>query len=196
MIWMLIGSMALAGGEPCSDAKKVADAAAELEEMFKADTADHEANVEKLDKLDAKRAKDAEKLAEYACEAQTRFWAGALMYRSREPEVLEKAYELGKAAMADHLNEGPWLTAVAYDKWQVSPGLEQRYATQMTRVEGRGYCLYVVAADATDKERAAYGLPPIVDAYRRVLDANGMEKEDATAEAVARKKLWCDPEQW
>lgn len=196
MIWMVIASLALAGGDPCADGKKVADAKAELEAMYTADQADHEANVDKLDKLDAKRAKDAQKLAAYACEAQTRFWAGALMYRSRDPEVLEVAYELGKAAMADHLNEGPWLTAVAYDKWQVSRGLEQRYATQMTTVEGRGACLYPVAADATDDERAAYGLPPISDAFRRVLDANGYDQEQATAEAIGRKKLWCDPEQW
>ncbi len=154
----LMLSLALAGGDPCADTKKVDEAKAELKALFDADQADHEANVEKLDKLDAKRAKDGEKLAEYACSGDAKFWAGALMYRSREPEVLEKAYEMGKSAMMDHVRTGPWLTAVSFDKWQVSRGLEQRYATQMTTVEGRGACLYPVAADSTDEERKTYGL--------------------------------------
>lgn len=194
-LW-LIGTLALAGGDPCADAKKVDAAKAELKALFDADQADHEANVEKLEKLDAKRAKSAEKLAPYACEGQTRYWAGVLLYRSRDPGVLEQAYELGKAAMAEHLNEGPWLTAVSFDKWQISRGLEQRFATQMTTVAGRGACLYPVAADSTDQERATYGLPPLKDAFRRVLDANGYDKEPATAQAVEAKKLWCDPDQW
>ncbi len=190
------GALALAGGDPCADPDRAAAAAAELKALYEADRADHEAGVDKLDKLDAKRVKAALKLAPAACTGEAKFHAGALLYRSRDPEILEQAYELGKAAMAERVREGPWLTAVAYDKWQISRGLPQRFATQMTTVEGRGACLYPVAEDSTDEERATYGLPPVADAYRRVLDANGFDREPATAEAVEAKKLWCDPEQW
>ena len=53
-LW-LIGTLALAGGDPCADAKKVDAAKAELKALFDADQADHEANVEKLEKLEQLR---------------------------------------------------------------------------------------------------------------------------------------------
>lgn len=196
MIGAWILAAAFAGGDPCADAAKAQKAADELKALWQQDQADHEANVEGLAKLDKKRVKAAKKLAPMACTGEAKFWAGALLFRADDPELLEQAHELGKAAMMEHVRTGPWLTAVTFDKWQVLLNLPQRYATQMTNVEGRGACLYPVVPDSTDEERATYGLPPIADAFRRVLDANGLQQEPATADAVAAKKLWCDPSQW
>jgi len=196
LIAVVLASLALAG-DVCADEAKAAEAEAELQALWEADQRDHEEGVDKLDKLDAKRAKEGAKYvkAGRVCTPKARYFAAALMARSRDADALMQSYELAKAAMMDGVEGAAWRTAVSYDLWQVSRGLEQRYASQMVSQGGR-VCLYPVMADSTDAERVQYGLPTLVDAYRRVLDANGFTREAATEASVGGKQLFCELKPW
>ncbi len=197
MVWMFGIGLAMAGGDPCEDAAKAGEAAAELAALVQAGKDDRTNKEPKLEKNDASRVKSAVKYqsAGLLCTAEDKLNAAYLIQWSMDSKTLEMGHNLAKEAMMAHVHTAPWLTALTYDRWQVSRGLEQRYASQMVEQKGR-ICLYPVKADSTDDERKAYDMPPVADAYRRVLDANGFTQEPATAVAVTGKDLFCDLKAW
>lgn len=195
MWWMLLS---LAGaGNPCEDAEKAAELTAEVQALFDADKAEHEAPTDETEKNDAKRLKALSKLEKSGlCTVEDKLNAAYVLYRSRKADDLHRGHEYAIEAMNAHLHSAAWMSAISYDRWQVSQGLQQRYGSQFTvRPDGRT-CMYPVAADATDAERKQYSLPPIQDAYRRVLDANNYTGDAATAASVEARRLFCDLRAW
>jgi hypothetical protein len=51
-----------------------------------------------------------------------------------------------------------------------------------------------VEPDVTDDERRQFGMPPIAETYRKILDLNGHPDEPATLERLQRYELYCKPE--
>ena len=196
MIWMLTMGLDMAGN-PCADEAKASETAAELAALVQTGKDERTAKDDKLDKNDASRVKAAVKMNDSGqlCTPEDKLNAAFLIQWSMDSKTLEMGHNLAKEAMMAHVHTAPWLTALTYDRWQVSRGLEQRYASQMV-ANKKGVCLYPVKTDSTDEERKAYDMPPIADAYRRVLDANGLTAEPATFEAVAGKELFCDLKAW
>ncbi|NCG20558.1 MAG: hypothetical protein GWP91_16235 [Rhodobacterales bacterium] len=197
MIWMFAIGLAMAAGDPCDDATKANEAAAELAALVQTGKDERAATADKLDKNDAARVKSALKMKDSGllCKPEDKLHAAFLIQWSMDSETLEIGHNLAKEAMMARVHTAPWLTALTYDRWQVSRGLEQRYASQMVSNK-KGVCLYPVKADSTDQERMAYDMPPVTDAYRRVLDANGFTDEPPTYETVYSKELFCDLKAW
>ena len=198
MILALFTSLALAG-DFCDDTEKVEELQAELQALWEADRADHTESRDpgKLAKLDKSRSSDAYKLhtGEKLCNAQSKFYAAALMVRSEQKKVLDVAYGVAKETMLEHVHGSAWLSAVAYDRRQVSQGLMQRYGTQLNQINNK-VCLYPVEEGVTDSERKTYDIPPIAETYRRVLDANGLTREAAVWESLDAHDLVCDLKVW
>ncbi len=199
MLALVLVSSAMAK-DPCADQGAVDAAAAELLENYTTDRVDHEGAERPTDlaKRDKDRLKTVAKLVDKGlagCTADAAMHAAWVMQRSKEAGQLEAAYKLAQKAMEASVQNGAYLAAVTYDLHQVSRGAKQRYATQMASMNGK-HCIYPVATDSTDAERAQYGLPTLEEAFRRLLNANGMEQDQPTAEIIELRGLWCDLKPW
>jgi hypothetical protein len=198
MILALLTTFAMAG-DFCAVPDKVEELQTELSALFDVDRDDHASNryPAKLAKLDKQRSAYGYKLHKSGklCNADMQFFAAGVMVRSEKRVILDAAYTIAKVAMMEHVHRSAWLTAVAYDRRQISQGLPQRYGTQLNMVDGK-VCMYPFEAGVTDSERKQYDIPPIVDAYQRVLDGNGLDRELPTFETLDAKDLFCELEMW
>jgi len=198
MIFALLATLGFAG-DPCTDNDKVEELQTELSDLFETDRDDHASNryPAKLAKLDKQRSSYGYKLHRGGklCNAQMSFYAAGLMVRSEKRTVLDAAYNMSKIAMMEHIHSAAWLTAVAYDRRQISQGLPQRYGTQLKQVDGK-VCLYPFEDGITDNERKQYDIPPIVETYQRVLDGNSLDRETASFATLDAKNLFCELEMW
>lgn len=126
---------------------------------------------------DAMRARDrarrtaAEELlaGEAAPDPADYYHAAWLFNHGETPADAEKAYRLARRA-AD-LGHAParWLTAAAYDRWQMYQGKPQKYGTQIVP-DGARYRVWDVDPDTTDEERAAWDVPPLLEQLERAMN--------------------------
>lgn len=195
-MWMIMWGLVHAGNV-CDDPEKAAEQSAEVQALFDADKAEHDSPTDQTEKNDAKRLKSLSKLEKSGlCTVEDKLNAAYVLYRSREVEDLHRGHEYAIEAMNAHLHSAAWMSAISYDRWQVSQGLQQRYGSQFTvRPDGRT-CMYPVASDTSDAERKQYSLPPIQDAYRRALDANNYRGDAPTSANVEARRLFCDLRPW
>ena len=191
---LLLAAPAQAKGDPCADEAAVAEASAQLKALHEADDADHKAPTTATEEAGDKRAKEVAKLVKkgLVCTPQDKWYAASVLRRSDKARDVATAFELAEASMMAHVHSGAWLTAMLFDLREVTLGQPQRYGSQMGK-KGAKTCLYPLATDATDAERAQYDMPPISDAYRRLLDANNLTQAPATWDAVDEADLWCEP---
>jgi hypothetical protein len=198
MISMLLMTVALAGGDPCAgDAEDLAAVSTELAEMWKADHAERDTGSADLEKNDATRIKTARKLMSKGevCTPQDHYHASLLLFRSNKADDLSLAYNAAKEAMMHHVPSSPYVVAITFDKWRIARGLTQRYGTQLSTKNGK-YCIYEVMTEATNEERAQFGLDPIEKQYTAVLANSGFESDEPNAAAIHRRDLHCVLEAW
>ena len=127
----------------------------------------------------------------WICTPMDHFHAGWMLKRSTDPDDLKRAYDMAQSAMEHHVQTANWLTATAFDRWRVYRGQAQRYGS-MFATKGKKLCIYETLEEATDAEREQFGLPPIAEQWKRVLEADGREGP-FTLREVQRRNLICDP---
>lgn len=185
--------------DPCADAAAAAQWAAEVQAAYDAgeqDRPDRSPTATSVLERDEERVKQVLALADKGrlCTPLARWQAAWLLLQSDEPATLERAVELARQSTTGGEKRGPWLTAYAFDLWRVAGGYRQSYGTQ-TQVTLTGHrCLVEVEPDVTDDERRQFGMPPIAETYRKILDLNGHPDEPATLERLQRYELYCKPE--
>ena len=197
--WLWIGGMAAAADDPCADAAAAGAWAAEVRVAYDAGEQDR---AERATGGAAALARDEERVRQVLaldakgrlCTAAAKWQGASLLLQSDDVAVLERAYTLAQASTAAGEKRGPWLTAFAFDTWRVAGGYRQSYGTQ-TQVSLAGHrCLVEVEPSVTDAERQRFGMPPIAETYRRILDLAGHPDEPATLERLQRFDLVCAPE--
>ena len=133
-----------------------------------------------VDVLDRQNARFAEVVAWHEAgeltSAAQRFWAGAALVRSDEPEHLVLAEALGHAAAAQGERRGRLVEAEARDRMALILGEAQPYGTQMVYEPLLGrWRLYAVDPKTTDEERRAMGLPSLEELRARAAARNDTE---------------------
>jgi len=199
MFWVWIGltSTALGAKDPCArDSDSMAEVSSELLVLYQGTRQDYAEQSPDQDANNKKRIKTVWKMhkAGEVCTPLNKMHASWVLSRSRDVEHNRVAHEYAKEAMMHHVQEAAWLTAVSFDRWFVSRGMEQRYGTQRTVENGR-MCLFPVKEGATDQERVQYGHQPIAEVYQVILDANAIEGP-ATAATLRQRNLFCDLKPW
>jgi hypothetical protein len=193
-LWMAMA----AGAAPCDDEGEVAARSAEIKAIYdagEAERADRSADAKSVLKRDEARVKQVASLDKQGqlCTADDKWYAAWVMTQADSEATLERAHELAQEAMAAHHGNGAWLVAFTFDLKRVFGGYLQSFGTQ-TRVNERGQrCLIQVEPDFTDEQRKEYGQPPLAEAYRKILDANGFQGDEATLDRVERRGLSCPP---
>jgi len=188
---------ALAAKDPCTrDSDDMAATSSELLTLYQATRKDYEEQAPNQDSNNKKRIKTVWKMhgGGHICTPLNMMHASWVLSRSRNVEQNEAAHEYAKQAMAHHVNEAAWLTAVSYDRWFVARGMEQRYGTQRSVENGR-LCLYPLKDGATDQERQQFGHQPIAAVYKAILEANEIPGPP-TAATLRQRNLFCDLKPW
>lgn len=189
---------AAAADDPCADAAATAAWAAEVQALYdggEQDRPDRSPTATSVLERDEERVKAVLKLdAKGAlCTGLAKWQAAWLLQQADDPDALERAVALATESTKLGEKRGPWLTAFATDTWRVAGGYRQSFGTR-TQVTPDGHrCLVEVEPDVTDAKRAEYGMPPLADVYRKILDANGFASEAATLERLERHGLYCKP---
>jgi hypothetical protein len=199
MIFLLIGltTGASAAKDPCSrDSDAMAQTSGELLGFYQGTRTDYAEQSPDQDANNKKRIKSVWKMykAGEICTPVNKMHASWVLSRSRDVEHNKVAHELAKDAMMHHVQEAAWLTAISFDRWFVSRGMEQRYGTQRSVEDGR-LCLFPIKEGATDQERVQYGHQPIAEVYQTILDASGIAGP-ATAATLRQRNLFCDLKPW
>ncbi len=193
LIW-LVATPALAAKNPCAsrDTDARAQVSSELLTMYKQETNDTRNRVPDKARLDREREQVAKRYADkgWLCTSRDRFHAAWVMRNSEDIDTLTDSFNLAKEAMEKRVPRAPWLVAYLYDRRHVFMGRLQRYGSMSGMHRGRA-CLFDVAQDATDAERAQYDMPPIGDQYKRILTASGQTKGPFTWRELHRRGLIC-----
>ena len=152
-------------GKVCAERSADDQAAftAELEGLYNAEIADAQARStgEKVKDQTVARAKQAlshESKGEL-CTNDDYFWAGMVMLQATKLSAAERAYLIGEHLVKERYPRGPWLAAVAYDRWAVANGSLQFYGSQTRAADGK-VCLYWIDPGFPDDRRKSYGHPP------------------------------------
>ena len=152
----------------------------ELESLYEADKKErvHQPKVN-TSEYKAMRTRDQERRARVmeivaANELDTAedyYHAAQIMHHGDTPEDARNAYLLAlRASQLDH-RPARWLTAAAYDRWQMYQGKPQKYGTNYV-YDGRKDRLWDVNSNTTDEERAAWDVPPLAEQLRKAEEAN------------------------
>lgn len=195
--WMSTWTGAAIAG-PCDDASAVAERSAAIKAIYdegEAERADRSASAKSV--LDRDEARVAQ-MVKYdskgeLCTVEDRWYAAWVMTQADKLDTLERAYALANETMEAHYANGPWLVAFTFDLKRVRGGFRQAYGTQTQVNERNQRCLVEVEPNITDADRAKYKQPPIADAYRKVLDANGFTDDAPTLDRLQRHGLYCAP---
>ena len=188
---------AQAGKDPCTrDSDGMASTSSELMVLYQGTRKDYEEQTPDQDKNNKKRISTVWKMHNGGtiCTPLNMMHASWVLSRSRDVEQNQVAHEYAKEAMAHHIDEAAWLTAVSYDRWFVARGMAQRYGTQRSVENGR-LCLYPLKEGATDQERQQFGHQPIAAVYKAILDASDI-KEPPTEATLRQRNLFCDLKPW
>jgi hypothetical protein len=171
----------------------MAEATSELMELHQADIDDRSRQDPKTAKNDNARISTVRKLdgKGWLCRPADKFHAAWVLKRSEKPADLQRAYTLAQEAMGKHVANANWVVATVFDRWRVYRGQTQRYGSMMANKGGK-LCIYEVLEEATDEERAQYGLPPLDEQYKRVLESAGFT-EPYTLREVKKRNLLCEP---
>jgi hypothetical protein len=186
-------------GNPCADEAEAGELSAEIKRLYdegEAEREDRSSQATSVLERDEARLKAARKMDKKGqlCTAEDKWYAAWIMTQADKVPILERAYELAQETMNEHYVNGPWLVAFTFDLKRVAEGYNQSYGTQ-TQINERGErCLVELEPDVTDEERAAYGVKPIAETYRSVLDLNGFRDDEATLERLRRRGLYCRPQ--
>jgi len=200
MMWLVLAgltSSAMGGNDPCArDSDDMAETSGELLFLYQGTRKDYAEQAPDQDANNKKRIKTAWKLHKSGkiCTPLNMMHASWVLSRSRDVEHNRIAHEYAKEAMMHHVQEAAWLTAISFDRWFVSRGMEQRYGTQRSVENGR-LCLFPLKAGATDQEREQYGHQPLAEIYKIILDANEVAGP-ATEATLRQRDLFCDLEPW
>ncbi len=131
----------------------------------------------------------------WVCSGLDHYHSAVVLMHSSKADDVAAAYEHAKAAMAMHVPQGPWAVAATFDLWRVSRGMEQNYGTAVGQVKGRP-CLYPVAADFSDADRATYGIEPLATSIQRVLKMAGETSDETTMRDLEKRGLVCRLDAW
>ncbi len=129
------------------------------------------------------------------CTVDQQFWAAMVMLNATKETAAARAYHLGEHLVTERYSRGPWLAAVAYDRWAVSQGSLQFYGSQTRAADGK-VCLYWMDPAFPDDRRKAYGHPTMTEVITKVLEVNGRGGDEATVARLQHLDLWCKPEPW
>lgn len=200
MIVSLLAVVALAKN-PCTDPglREVQSASiANLYQDFEDTRGDRVAGdllEEEARKADKRRVKEILKLdkKDRICTGEDKWHAAWILQASGDIDGLRRSYELAQESMEERVPRGAWLTAYAYDRMRTADGYPQAYGTQ-TRVDRHNRrCLIELDGSVDDKQRQAYGVPPLGSLYREVLDTNGFDKVAPTESKMREHNLFCNP---
>jgi hypothetical protein len=142
----------------------------ELSQIYEDDIKDRKVENEKdLDQRDKdRRARVAALLEKGDLTEAVDYHHAALIFQHGEtPDDYKRAHDL--AAKAVEMGDGTakWLYASTLDRWLVSIGKPQKFGTQFRRNEqGEWEMVLPIDPDVTDKERAKYNVPMLIDALR------------------------------
>jgi hypothetical protein len=198
-MWILTFVPVVAAAEdPCADPAAAATWAAEVAALYdagEAERADRTSTATSVLERDEERLDAARKLDAKGrlCTPLAKWQAAWLMVQADDVDVLERAYTLAQESMKGGEKRGPWLTAYTFDTWRVAGGYRQTYGSQTRLDDNNRWCLIEVEPDATDEERKKFGMPPITETYRKILDNAGFTAEAATLERLDRVGLYCKP---
>ncbi len=201
MIAVLLTLVSAYAASPCADTEAaIASRSAEIKAIYdagEAERADRSSTTTSVLKRDDERLKTMLKFDKKGelCTPEDKWFAAWIILNTDKFDELERAYELAQETMKERHANGAWLVGYSFDRWRMARGYMQAYGSQ-TRPVGSVRCLPTVDPAITDAERAAYGQPPLVDVYRRVLDMNGFPDDAATFDRVQRRGLACDPIPW
>lgn len=184
--------------DPCAAEDTTEQNSAYIQSLYDAgeeDRASRSSTATSVLKRDEQRAREAVKLDRrgWLCTTTDKWNAAWLMQQSDQVEVLERAYELAVETMNERDPRGAWLVAFTFDHKRTAGGYRQAYGTR-TRVDEMGRrCLVELEGDTTDAQRAQYGIEPLADIYRKVLDLNGFTDDAPTEQRMMRHSLICPP---
>jgi len=199
---MMVLMMAL--GQPaqakdiCSNANEAATNSAEIKAVYDESEAQRDKRAQgdaAVLAQDEKRIKQLLKrdAAGQLCTPEDKWHAAWVMQQADTLATLNRAYELAVETMNAHLPRGPWLVAFSFDHKRVAAGYYQAYGTQ-TRINNNGRrCLIEVEPTFTDEQRAQFGMPTLVETYRKQLDAAGFNEDEATEQRMRKRDLLCQP---
>ena len=191
---MLLTWAAIAAtGDPCADAGAVATNSARLRTLFDEDAADRASHSKDVYKNDTRRIKEILGLqrAGALCTPTDKYLAASVVQHSQQLDEMKIAYDLAVEAMNGHAASADWLVALTFDRYKIMRGLPQWYGTQYaTRDDKR--CIYPVDPATTDAERALHSIPPIAEAYARVLTDAGKVGYEPTFDNLVRYALVCE----
>jgi hypothetical protein len=129
------------------------------------------------------------------CTADQQFWGAMVLLNATKESAAAQAYHLGEHLVQARYARGPWLAAVAYDRWAVSQGSLQFYGSQTRAADGK-VCLYWVDPAFPDDRRVSYGHPSLEDVIAKVLEVNGRAGDEPTVQRLKHLDLWCKPVPW
>jgi len=165
----------------------------ELLALFSADKREH-ANQSKLNTPEyrAMRARDLARRervmeligAEAPSTAEDYYHAAWIMNHGDTPDDARRAHQLALRASELGYRPARWLAAASYDRWRMYLGKPQKYGTNYL-FDGRKDRLWDVDPRTTDKERAAWGVPPLAEQLRKAAEANRRQVPLTAAEAEA-----------
>lgn len=171
---------------------------AELQVLLNQDQADREGfntkhfspnkNIMLRDRERRKRA--ASLYAEGCLKSSADYYAAAMIFQHGEvPDHYYQAYHWAKMAAEKGNQDGMKLAAMAYDRYLVSIGEKQLFATQysMYDMKKQCYCMDPVDVRYTDASRKKYSLQTIKEKYRQLKQLNAGKQ--CAPETYCRIKL-------
>lgn len=114
--------------------------------------------------------------------ADAAFHAAWLYNHGDEPAEARRAHELALEAASMGHPHARWLAAAAFDRWCMYEGRPQKYGTQFVP-DGERYRLWDVDPTTSDKERAAWDVPPLDDQLERAEEMTRRESQPPMSEA-------------
>jgi hypothetical protein len=132
--------------------------------------------------------------------AEDYFHAAHIMNHGDTIEDARNAHKLALRSSELGYRPARWLAAASYDRWQMYQGKPQKYGTNYV-YDGREDRLWDVDPETTDKERAAWDVPPLAEQLRKAQEANQhkipmSEEEQKEFEANAPHWLKQALEKW
>ena len=103
--------------------------------------------------------------------AEDYFHAAHIMNHGDTIEDARNAHKLALRSSELGYRPARWLAAASYDRWQMYQGKPQKYGTNYV-YDGREDRLWDVDPETTDKERAAWDVPPLAEQLRKAQEAN------------------------
>jgi hypothetical protein len=154
---------------------QTADDNIEIRQLFLADRDEH-VNMSRVGTQEYKALRERDRIRREKASQQLNaietptaedFYRTAWLFNHGDtPEEAQYAYELAMKARASGHAGAFWLSAAAYDRWQMYSGKAQKYGTQIVP-DGKRYRVWDTDPDTTDQERAEYDVPPLAEQHRR-----------------------------